>query len=217
MKVSKKGLAEIASHEGIVKKPYKDSVGVWTIGIGHTANAGGLNPSKLDKSVGLSTEEVMSLFAKDIEKFEKRVNKAVKVPLKQHQFDALVSFDYNTGRVHNATLTKTLNSGDYESAANQFMNWSKPKEIIPRRKKEKDLFKFGEYGKGIATVFDTDNNGNINWKSGKKINVLEMLSDTPEVVDTIPKPKPPVDPVSEAPRTLIDWIIYVLSLLLKGK
>jgi lysozyme len=44
MKVSTRGLAEIASHEGIVTSRYKDSVGVWTLGIGHTASAGSPDP-----------------------------------------------------------------------------------------------------------------------------------------------------------------------------
>ncbi|MEP2947392.1 MAG: hypothetical protein ABJN11_14115 [Lentilitoribacter sp.] len=53
MKTSERGLAEIASHEGIVMSKYKDSVGVWTIGIGHTKNAGAPDPEKLKDALRL--------------------------------------------------------------------------------------------------------------------------------------------------------------------
>jgi GH24 family phage-related lysozyme (muramidase) len=39
MKVSDLGLAELAGHEAIVTRRYKDSVGVWTVGVGQTWNA----------------------------------------------------------------------------------------------------------------------------------------------------------------------------------
>ena len=40
MTVSRRGVLEIAEHEGIVLGPYRDSAGVWTYGVGHTAGAG---------------------------------------------------------------------------------------------------------------------------------------------------------------------------------
>ncbi|UHD43893.1 glycoside hydrolase family protein [Aureimonas altamirensis] len=66
-------------------------------------------------------------------KYEADVLRAVKAPLSQTQFDALVSYHYNTGDVAKANLTKQLNAGDYAGAAEAFMGWSKPAEIIPRR------------------------------------------------------------------------------------
>src|SRR5690554_8022217 len=105
MKVSDRGLAFIAGHEGVVPYPYRDSVGVWTFGIGHTASAGAPNPAGMTRGVERPLEEVFATFRRDIAKFEARVNAAVKVPLAQHEFDALVSFDFNTGGIHRAKLT----------------------------------------------------------------------------------------------------------------
>lgn len=128
--------------------PYRDSVGVWTFGIGHTASAGAPDPAKMPRGEARPITEVMQVFSRDLKRFEDRVNDAVKVPLKQHEFDSLVSFDFNTGGIHRARLTKLLNEGRRVEAADAFMGWSKPKEIILRREKEMHLFHTG----GAPTV-----------------------------------------------------------------
>lgn len=170
MKVSERGLAEIASHEGIVLSRYKDSVGVWTIGIGHTVSAGQPDPSKVTRE--LSLREVMEIFARDIQKFEKRVNKAFTRQLTQEQFDAAVSFDFNTGGIHRATWVKKFNSGDFNGARRSFMAWSKPKEIIPRRKAERDLFFDGTYsGNGKVNTYKASSTGKVLWNTGKRVSL----------------------------------------------
>lgn len=196
MKVSDKGLAEIAGHEGIVLKRYLDSVGVWTIGIGHTASAGDPVPKNVKRA--LSPAEAMEIFRRDIARFEHRVNDAVKVPLLQHEFDALVSFDFNTGGIYRALLTKSLNAGAKGEAARRFMGWLKPPEIEPRRRAEMHLFRTGRYGDGHATVFDASSAGKIDWQSGKRVNVLAQISAGQPVPD--PKPKS-VDPQLPVPTT----------------
>jgi lysozyme len=168
MKVSERGLAEIAAHEGIVLSRYKDSVGVWTIGIGHTKNAGAPNPATVTRELSLT--EVMEIFARDIQKFEKRVNKAFSKPLTQSQFDAAVSFDFNTGGIHEASWVKKFNAGDTKGARKNFMLWRKPAEIIPRRQAECDLFFDGTYsGDGKATVYKATSAGSVRWSTGKRV------------------------------------------------
>lgn len=166
MKVSNRGLFEIACHEGVVLNPYLDSVNVLTFGIGHTASAGDPNPSSL-AVVGedLYPERytlAFKTFAKDIEKFEARVNDAVKVHVSQTEFDALVSFDLNTGGIYRAQLTKYLNAGNKQAAAggnsSGFMGWTKPSAIIPRRKKEQKLFATGQYSGTEAPVYTVNSN-----------------------------------------------------------
>ena len=217
MKVSDKGLAEIAGHEGIVLKRYLDSVGVWTIGIGHTASAGDPNPSKVTRE--LSIAEVMEIFRRDIAKFETRVNKAVKVPLLQHEFDALVSFDFNTGGIYRAKLTKSLNSGNKVGAAKGFMGWLKPPEIKKRRTAEMNLFKSGRYGNGHASIFDTYSNGNVNWGSGRRVNVLAQMGVVPCVILTTHPPKirvgGEVHPVPSAPHPKQQSIWTTLATLFR--
>lgn len=168
MKVSERGLAEIAAHEGIVLSRYKDSVGVWTIGIGHTVNAGQPDPSKVTRELSLT--EVMEIFARDVAKFEKRVSKAFTKPLSQSQFDAAVSFDFNTGGIHKASWVKKFNAGDIKGARKNFMLWRKPAEIIPRRQAECDLFFDGTYsGNGKANVYKASSTGKVLWSSGKRV------------------------------------------------
>lgn len=153
MKTSDKGLLAIAREEAVVLGSYKDSGGVWTIGIGHTASAGAPKPSP---GMKLSLHEVIELFRHDIVKYEAGVNKAVKVALAQHEFDALVSFHYNTGAIARASLTKALNKGDRAKAAANFMAWTHDngrvvKGLVDRRARERAMFESGDYG-NVATV-----------------------------------------------------------------
>lgn len=176
MRVSDRGIAEILSHEALVTHPYRDSVGVWTIAVGHTAGAGAPNPATMPKGVGLSIEECIEIFRTDLPKYEKGVNDAIKVPLEQHEFDALVSFHYNTGAIARAGLTRLINQGDKAQAANAFMVWSKPPEIIGRRTHEMKLFRDGKYSNdGKCTVYPANANGNVLWNQGKRVNVATLL------------------------------------------
>lgn len=160
-RVSPQGLAALALHEGIVQYPYLDSVGVWTVGVGHTVSAGAPDPAALPRGEPLPMERVAAIFARDIAKFERRVNDAVKVPLAQHEFDALVSFDFNTGGIHRAKLTASLNAGDRAAAAQGFMGWLRPPEIRSRREAERDLFLTGVYPKGSIPIWRADDKGRL--------------------------------------------------------
>jgi GH24 family phage-related lysozyme (muramidase) len=152
MRVSNKGLMAIASHEALVLTTYLDSKRVPTIGIGHTAAAG---PPKPTPGLRITEREGMELFGRDIERYAADVREAVKVPVSQHEFDALVSFHFNSGGIKRAALVKALNAGDRVKAAAGFMGWIKPKELIGRRKKEQRLFEKGDYG-DISTVLVYD-------------------------------------------------------------
>lgn len=148
MRLSDAGLLEIAEHEGVVPGPYRDSVGVLTYGIGHTKAAGGLDPALLPKGMPRDLDaaiiQALDVFREDVQKYERRVNSAIKVKLAQHEFDALVSFDFNTGGIHRAKLTSAINGGD-TLAARHFMGWLRPPEIRKRRTAEMNLFKTGNY------------------------------------------------------------------------
>ncbi len=155
MKTSLKGVLEIAEHEGIVPAPYLDSRGIPTYGVGHTASAGKPNPAHMPKGMPKDLEkgvvDALRVFQKDLAKYEKRVNDAIKVPLKQHQFDALVSFDFNTGGIHRAKLTRAINARDV-NASRHFFGWMRPAEIRKRRRAEERLFRTGEYDHNGNTI-----------------------------------------------------------------
>ena len=186
LRASQRGLAEIAAHEAIVLSAYIDSAGVWTVGIGHTANAGHPDPAKERRE--FSMDEIMSIFARDIEKCEDRVRKAFKRPLSQEQFDAAVSFDFNTGGIHRASWVKHFNQGDDARARTAFMAWRKPKAIIPRRQKERALFFDGTYsGDGRVCVYPASRSGTVLWRKGKRIALPTNIDLTPaDPEDDIP-------------------------------
>ena len=192
MKTSERGLAEIASHEGIVMSKYKDSVGVWTIGIGHTKNAGAPDPEKL-KAV-LSLDKIMQIFSSDIKKFETRVLSAFTRTLSQAQFDAAVSFDFNTGGIHRASWVKQFNKGDDQAARHSFMKWRKPREIIPRRQAECDLFFDGRYsGNGKVNVYRATSKGRVMWSSGKQVQLPNFAFENGDVTLATSNPNIPKD------------------------
>ncbi|UHD44858.1 lysozyme [Aureimonas altamirensis] len=175
MKMSSRGLAELAGHEGIVTSPYKDCAGVWTVGVGHTAAAGPPDPKALVSA--LSVEAALDLFRHDVARYEAEVDAAVTVPLSQHEFDALVSFHYNTGAIRYAGLTRALNRGDRLRAAEGFLAWRKPAEILPRRRLERKLFLEGVYGHGgVANVYTATRGGAVQWARGRCVDVAALLS-----------------------------------------
>ena len=170
MKLSDAGAKELIGHEAIVQTRYLDSVGVWTIGVGHTKAAGPPDPKTYTGTMPL--DEVLELFAKDVRAYVKDVNAALKVKVTQAEFDALVSFHYNTGAIARAALTKSINAGDKKSAAAQFLSWKKPASIMPRRRKEQKLFAEGVYSNGgKATLYPATAAGKIQWSKGKRVSV----------------------------------------------
>lgn len=176
MRVSARGLAALALHEGIVQAPYLDSVGVWTIGVGHTASAGDPDPAALPRGVPLDMDTVAAIYARDIARFEARVNAAVRVPLEPYEFDALVSFDFNTGGIHRAQLTARLNAGDRPGAAAGFMGWLRPPEIRGRREAEKKLFVTGVYPDGPIPVWGASAAGKVSARPERHIPQAQFVT-----------------------------------------
>lgn len=194
MKTSTEGLMAIVSHEGIVLSRYFDSVRVPTLGVGHTAAAGYPDPATFQGSLMLG--EAFGLLRHDIMKYERGVNAAVKVPLKQHEFDALVSFHYNTGAIGKASFVKKLNAGDRAGALKGIMDWRKPTGIIARRTAERDLFKTGKYPPPFATIYPATSSGKVLWSEGKRVDLRKELgvARTPAKPVEAPKPVPAPTP-----------------------
>lgn len=138
------GLLLIQGFEGLRLKAYDDGVGVWTIGFGTIKYPNGV---KVKKGDVCTKEQASEYMRHDLATFIKAVNKLVKVPVNQNQFDALVSLIYNIGETNfsNSTLLKKLNAGDYAGAANQFPAWNKAKGkvlqgLVNRRAAEREYF-----------------------------------------------------------------------------
>jgi lysozyme len=113
----------------------------WTIGWGDTG------PDVVEGLV-ITAEEADRRFARRMAlEFEPALRKAVKVPLNQRQFDAVVSIFYNAGvsALTASTLVRLLNLGDYAGAAGQFPRWNQSggsvmKGLQRRREAERLVF-----------------------------------------------------------------------------
>lgn len=120
MRISTTGIKFIQGYEKCRLRAYNDGVGVITIGWGHTGN-----DVKLGQSI--TQEKADELFRLDLKRFEIAVNKRVKVPLTQGQYDALVSLSFNigTGNFAKSTVLRKLNAKDYQGAGIAFDMWNK--------------------------------------------------------------------------------------------
>lgn len=136
MKTSEQGIDLIIGREGSRTKAYLDSVGIPTIGVGHTG-------PEVHMGLVWTEEQVREALAHDLERFEKAVNDNVTVGLEQCQFDALVSFAFNVGAgaFASSTLLKRINTYRFEEAALQFDRWHIPPEITSRRNGEREQFR----------------------------------------------------------------------------
>lgn len=179
MKTSDRGIVALLGHEGVVPAPYIDSVGVHTYGVGHTAAAGDPIPSRMPAGMPSDLDaalvRVFEVFRKDLEKYERAVELAIKVPVSQAQFDAAVSFHFNTGAIAKASWVKKLNAGDVVGAGLAIMNWKKPSEIISRRKDEQKLFRSGEYPSASITVWKATNDRRVVWEPARRLTPTEAL------------------------------------------
>ena len=135
----------LAHHEGVRQKPYKCPAGLWTVGVGHLIGNGLTLPDSWNRKFSL--EEVYAILAKDVEKFERGVNRYITLPLKQSEFDAILSFAFNLGlgTLQRSTLRARLNRGDKVGAIQSLLKYNKAggkvlKGLDNRRKDEAALF-----------------------------------------------------------------------------
>ncbi len=134
--MSGQGLALLIEREGKRNQAYRDSKGIWTIGVGHTG------PDVHEGLVWLD-QQVAEALRRDLAWAEAAVNNGVHGALEQFEFDALVSFIFNigAGQWASSTLLRLINEGDMDGAAAQFDRWHIPAEIASRRNGEREQFK----------------------------------------------------------------------------
>lgn len=134
--------------EGLFLTAYLCPAKVWTIGYGHTGIKH--NDGTVKRGQKITKTEAEKLLAFDLQtKYAPDVRRMVKVPVNQSQFDALVSFHFNTGALGRSTLLRMLNAGDVKGAAAQFARWTRGggrvlPGLVRRRKAERHLFETGE-------------------------------------------------------------------------
>lgn len=137
MKTSSKGIALIKSFEGCRLQAYRDSVGVLTIGYGHTGDV------KAGQVISQGFAE--ELLKADLTKFERNVTRYTPFEMNQNQFDALVSFAFNCGV---GNLKKLVSGRDQEKVARKMLEYNKAggrvlAGLTRRRQAERALFLSG--------------------------------------------------------------------------
>lgn len=134
--------------EGFSATPYRDPVGIWTIGYGSTRDALGKPVTAHTPAVNRVIAE--GLMRRDLTHAATVVSDDVRVPLNDEERAALTDFVYNVGEgnFEGSTLLRLLNAGQYEAAAAQFDRWTHAggrvlAGLVRRRAAEREEFMKG--------------------------------------------------------------------------
>ena len=147
--VGAEGIALIKRFEGCARRrgdglieAYPDpgtGAAPWTIGWGATGP--GVGPGTV-----WTEAQCDARMKADLRRYAAEVARALRsAPTTQAQFDALVSFHYNTGAIARATLTRKHIAGDFAGAAAEFPRWNRAggrvkKGLVRRRAAEAALY-----------------------------------------------------------------------------
>lgn len=138
LRINDAGLAIIKESEGLRLEAYNLG-GQWLIGYGHarTARAG----------MTITEAQAEQLLREDVRDAENGVRARVLVPVNENQFSAMVSLAYNlgVGGFGRSTVLEALNAGDYDQAADNFLNHNRAggqvnAHLTHRREQERALF-----------------------------------------------------------------------------
>ena len=146
MNVSKAAIALIKHHEGVRSRPYRCPANLWTVGVGHLIGDGKLLPDSYNRT--FSQEEIDGILKSDLRRFELGVHKMLpNVPLRQHEFDAIISFCFNLGLgcFQRSTIRQALLRGDKTQAMESLVKYCRAggkilRGLQIRRLDEKALF-----------------------------------------------------------------------------
>lgn len=141
MRLSDNGARLIAEFEGFRSRPYRDAVGVWTIGYGSTRGVGPNTPAiSKTQALGRLKAEVTSTYGRAVDR--------LRLPLNQNQYDALCSFTYNLGPGilgPDRTIGRLLRQKRFKDAADAMLLYDKAggrrlEGLTRRRRAERALF-----------------------------------------------------------------------------
>lgn len=142
MKTSKAGVDLVKRYEGLRLEAYQDSVGVWTVGYGHTKG--------VREGDTCTPEQAEAWLVEDLEEAEDAVNRFIlddSAGLDQNEFDALVSFTFNLGPgwMRKSGLKEALEAHQWALVPRELTRWvyagGQPlKGLARRRVAEAELF-----------------------------------------------------------------------------
>lgn len=217
MRISQEGLNFIKGWESFVGWVYDDKVppvrqpngkrayrewdggivrGTLTIGYGHTNAA--KHPLKIKRGLRITEKEACEILDVDLDDVEAAVNRRVKVPLTQGQFDALVSLTFNMGEgnLAKSSLLARLNDGDYAGARRSF-----------------DLYvkSGGEFMQGLQNRRDGEQ---ALWDSRIKVEIPSTDAPEPHPSEVDPPKAPDVKPIGKSKTVwggILAWIAGTLG------
>ena len=148
-------LGEILQHEGLAREAYRDGVGVWTWSVGITDASGHKvaryrdDPQSIQRClevfVWLLTTRYLPAVLAAFGSFEPE----------EHQLAGALSFHYKTGAIGRASWFKRFLDGDGGGARQAILDWHRPPAILPRRRRERDLFFDARWsGDGTVAVYE---------------------------------------------------------------
>ncbi len=216
MKISRAGLDFIKGFEGFVPHVYDDLrppvggkylewrgekvIGTLTIGYGHTNSA--KHPLKIKQGLRVTEAQACEILDVDLDGSEDDVNRMVKVPLTQGQFDALVSFTFNCGAGALGNLIKPLNQGDYKACRAKFDLYIKSK---------------GRVLKGLIRRRDGEQALWDSRPSDVAVPKWDRPVETPKEVEKVAPPTTPEDKLTEKVSVFATILAPILAVLTDWK
>jgi GH24 family phage-related lysozyme (muramidase) len=149
--ISDEGTELIASEEGFIDHLYNDPVGHCTIGFGHLVHKGNCNAGDRETwGERITRDDALKLLRRDVQRRVADVNRLVRVQITQSQFDALVSFHFNTGALSGSSALRELNQCNHEKVPEKLAQFNKARNqagelveltgLTARRAREGRLF-----------------------------------------------------------------------------
>ena len=145
MRLSDRGATLIANFEGFRSHPYRDAVGVPTIGYGSTRGVTMSSPPVTRaQALARLKREANATYGAAVD----RLNREHKLGLNQNQFDALTSFTYNVGPGGigpDTGIGRALRRKQWRVAADELLEWNRAggrvlEGLTRRRREERKLF-----------------------------------------------------------------------------
>jgi lysozyme len=143
LSISKLGIETIKLFEGYRSQIYTCPAGYKTIGYGHVVK-------NYEQFKYLSKPEAEIILTHDLTLTSMAIRRLITIPLKQHQFDMLVSFTFNLGSaaLQRSCLRSKINRGEHEAVVKEFIRWIYARgRILPglvkRRFTESKIYMYG--------------------------------------------------------------------------
>lgn len=92
----------------------------WEIGFGHTSAAGlpHVYPGMI-----ITSSEADNILSSDLSAVEADIAHHVHTIINQNQYDAIVSFDFNTGGLNRSSVLIDITRGDFDAVPKHLLSW----------------------------------------------------------------------------------------------